>query len=100
MANTEIARASKRIATIGVSGLDKFGLTIIQYYPLKLLEYFDIIMCETWSLISREERRLRMFGNRVLWRIFGPKRDGVTGNGENYVTRSLMFCTTHPILCG
>jgi len=34
--------------------------------------------CETWSLIFREERRLRVFGNRVLRRIFGPKRDEVT----------------------
>jgi len=34
--------------------------------------------CKTWSLTLREERRLRVFGNRVLRRIFGPKRDGVT----------------------
>jgi hypothetical protein len=44
--------------------------------------------CGTWSLILREERRLRVFENRVLRRIFGPKRDEVTGkwrklhNGE------------------
>jgi hypothetical protein len=35
--------------------------------------------CETWSLTLREEHRLRVFENRVLRRIFGPKRDGVTG---------------------
>ena len=34
--------------------------------------------CETWSLTLREERRLRVFENRVLRRIFGPKRDVVT----------------------
>jgi hypothetical protein len=34
--------------------------------------------CETWSLTLREEPRLRMFENRVLWRICGPKRDEVT----------------------
>jgi len=34
--------------------------------------------CETWSLIVREERRLRVFKNGVLRRIFGPKRDEVT----------------------
>ena len=33
--------------------------------------------CETWSLSLREERRLRVFENRVLRRIFGPKRDEV-----------------------
>jgi len=35
--------------------------------------------CETWSLILREERRLRVFENRVLRRTFGPKRDEITG---------------------
>ena len=35
--------------------------------------------CEFWSLILREERRLRMSENRVLRRVFGPRRDEVTG---------------------
>jgi len=35
--------------------------------------------CETWSLTLREERRLRVFDNRVLSRIFVSKRDEVTG---------------------
>jgi hypothetical protein len=35
--------------------------------------------CETWSLTVREEHKLRVFENRVLTRIFGPRRDGVTG---------------------
>jgi hypothetical protein len=35
--------------------------------------------CETWSLTLREEHRLRVFENRVLRRIFGPKRDEITG---------------------
>jgi hypothetical protein len=35
--------------------------------------------CETWSLRVREEQRLRVFENRVLRSIFGPKRDEVTG---------------------
>jgi hypothetical protein len=35
--------------------------------------------CETWSLTLRREHRLRVFENRVLGRIFGPKRDEVTG---------------------
>jgi hypothetical protein len=35
--------------------------------------------CETWSLTLRKERRLRVFENRVLRRIFGPKRDEVPG---------------------
>jgi hypothetical protein len=39
----------------------------------------DLYGHETWSLILREEHRLRVFVNRVLRRIFGPKRDEVTG---------------------
>jgi hypothetical protein len=35
--------------------------------------------CETWSLTLREERRLRVFENMVLRRVFRPKRDEVTG---------------------
>jgi hypothetical protein len=35
--------------------------------------------CETWSVILREEHRLRVFEKRVLRRIFGPKRDEVMG---------------------
>ena len=41
--------------------------------PVVLYEY------ETWSLTLREERRLRVFENRVLRRIFGPTGDEVTG---------------------
>ena len=36
--------------------------------------------CETWSLILREKRRLRVFENRVLTTIFGPKTGEVTGD--------------------
>jgi hypothetical protein len=53
--------------------------------------------CETWSLTLREERRLRVFENRLLRRIFGPKRDRYQGSGENHIMRSLMICTPHPI---
>ena len=35
--------------------------------------------CETWSLTLRDERKLRVFENMVLRRIFGPRRDDVTG---------------------
>ena len=52
---------------------------------LKIMIYRNIIFrgvlygCETWSLILREERRLRVLENRVLRRVSGPKRDEVTG---------------------
>ena len=52
---------------------------------LEIKKYRTIILpvvlygCETWSLTMREEHRLRVFENQVLRRIFGPKRDEVTG---------------------
>ena len=51
---------------------------------LKIKIYRTIILpvvlygCETWPLALREERRPRVFENRVLRRIFGPRRDAVT----------------------
>jgi hypothetical protein len=44
--------------------------------------------CETWSLTFREERRRRVFENRVLRRVFGLKRGEVTGDGESYIMKS------------
>jgi hypothetical protein len=46
-----------------------------------LISVLDVVLygCETWSLTLMEEHRLRVFENRVLRRIFGPKRDEVTG---------------------
>ena len=38
-----------------------------------------LYVCETWSLTLREERKLRVFKNMLLRRIFGPRRDEVTG---------------------
>jgi hypothetical protein len=56
--------------------------------------------CKTWLLTLREERRLRVFENRVLKIIFGPKIDEVTGSGENFVLRSFMIGTPNRLLCG
>ena len=44
-----------------------------------LMTVGNLYGCETWSLTLREERRLRVFENRVLRKVFGPKRDEVTG---------------------
>jgi hypothetical protein len=41
-----------------------------------------------------------VFENGVLRRIFGIKRDEVTGSGENHMMRSLMICIPHPELFG
>jgi hypothetical protein len=42
------------------------------------------------------ERRLRVFENRILRRIFGPKWDEVTGSGENYIMEELNYLYSSP----
>ena len=46
--------------------------------------------CETWSLTLMEERRLRVLENRVLRRVFGPKRDEVTGEWRKLHKEELL----------
>jgi hypothetical protein len=41
-----------------------------------------------------------VFENKVLRRLFGPKRGKVRGSGENYIMRSLLIFTPHPLLYG
>jgi len=71
---------------------------------IKLKIYRNIILpvvlygCETWSFTLREVRRLRVFENRVLRRVFGPKRGGQRGNGEKYIIMSLMIFIRPPVL--
>jgi len=45
--------------------------------------------CDTWSLTLREEHWLRVFENRVLKRIFGPKRDEITGEWKKLQNEEL-----------
>jgi len=67
---------------------------------LKIKIYRNMILpvvlygCETWSLTLREERRLRVFENRVLRRVFGPKRDEVTGEWRKLRNEELneLYC--------
>ena len=54
--------------------------------------------CETWSLTLRDEGRLRVLENRVLRRVFGPKRDEVTGEWRKLHNEELS--DPYPILCG
>ena len=68
-----------------------FDLFFYVYVPvllskkIKIKIYRNIIFpvvlywCETWSLTLRNERRLKGFENRVLRRVFGPRRDEVRG---------------------
>ena len=48
---------------------------------------FVLYGCDTWSPTVSKENRLRVFGNRVLRKIFGPMRDEVMGSGEDDIMR-------------
>jgi hypothetical protein len=50
------------------------------YYWLLIIFAVVLYGCETWSLTLKEEHILRVFENRVLRRIFVPKRDKVMGH--------------------
>jgi hypothetical protein len=52
---------------------------------------------ETWSLTLREQHRQRVFENRILRRIFGPKRDELTGEWRKLNNEQLRNCTHHQI---
>jgi hypothetical protein len=62
---------------------------------VKIKTYKTVILpavlygCETWSLTLREERRLRVFKNRVLRSIFVPKRDELTGEWRRLHNKEL-----------
>jgi hypothetical protein len=69
------------------------------YVRVKIYRYiiFPAVLygCETWSLILREERRLRAFGNRLLRRIFGSKRYEVRGEWRRLHNEELndLYCS-------
>jgi hypothetical protein len=52
--------------------------------------------CESWSLTLREECRLRVFENKVLRRIFGPKRDEVTEEWRRLHNKELYALYSSP----
>ena len=69
---------------------------------LKIKIYRTIILpvvlygCETWSSTLREKRKLRVFENRVLRRIFGPRRDEVTGEWRRLHNEELNYLYCSP----
>ena len=69
---------------------------------LKIKIYRTIILsvvlygCETWSLTLREERKLRVFENMVLRRIFRPRRDEVTGKWRRLHNEELKDLYSSP----
>ena len=86
-------------------GAESFVLQVLSK-NLKIKIYRTIILpvilygYETWSLTLREERRLRVFENRLLRRLFGRKSDGVTGELRKLRNEELNDLYSYPILCG
>jgi len=62
---------------------------------------FPVVLCgcETWSLTLKEECKLRVFENRVLRRIFGPKRNEVTGEWRKLHNEELNDLYSSPEFC-
>ena len=72
----------------------------MSYLCIVFIELFIILSvilygCETWSLTLQEERKLRVFENMVLGRIFGPRRDEVKGEWRRFHNQELndLYCS-------
>ena len=75
---------------------------ITKYVKIKI--YKSVILrvvlheCGAWSLTLKEEHRLKAFENRVLWIVFGPNVEKLTGEWRRpYITRSVMTYTPYQI---
>ena len=98
----EEIKSSLKAGNASVQNLLSFNLLSKN---LKIKIYRTIILsvvlygCETWSLILRDERRLRVFGNKVLRRIFGPKRDEITGEWRKLHNEELndLYCSHNSV---
>jgi hypothetical protein len=72
----------------------------IETYTRTIILSVVLYGCGTWSLTLREERKLGVFENRVLRRIFWPNREGISEDMRKIHKRSLMISTPRQILFG
>ena len=91
-----LVRKDRRINVTDIRLDSKIKDEDITNYNLRVVLYG----CETLSLTLREERRLRVFEDRVLRRIFERKRDEVTGEWRKLHNEELNDCILHRILFG
>lgn len=54
--------------------------------------------CEMWYFVLREEHGLKIFENVVLKKIFGPEKEEVKEDVENYILKNFVICTHSLIL--
>ena len=85
-------------------GAESFVFFILLSKSIKIKIYRTIILpvvlckCETWSRTSSEERKLRVFENRAMRRIFGPKREEVSGECRRLHEEELNDLCSTPII--
>ena len=72
-----------------ISKSKNFSISVAAVLPVVLYG------CETWSLTLQEERKLRVYENKVLRRIFGPRRDKITGEWRRLHNEELndLYCS-------
>ena len=86
--------------------VDSFLSSSLPSKNIKIKMYRIIILpvvlcgCEAWSHTLREERRLRFFEKRMLRRIFGPKKDEVTGDWRKLYNGELKYLYSSPKFFG
>jgi hypothetical protein len=71
-------------------------IDILRLFALQFILPVVLYGCEAWSLTLRKERRLRVFENRVLRRIFGPKSDDVAGEWRKLHSEELHNLYSSP----
>jgi hypothetical protein len=94
---------SRRRETVAAKGLLFYlPVSFSSVQKLKIFVYRTIIFptvlcgCETWLLTLREECTRKVFENRVLRRIFGPKRDEATGEWRRLHNKELYALYSSP----
>jgi hypothetical protein len=81
-------------------GIVDFGLCPVNRIRIYKTIILPIVVygCETWSLTLRKEHRLRVFENRVLRRIFGPRNDEVLGGWRKLHNELHNLCCSPRII--